>query len=552
MKKAVIYARQSSGSDDFSESVENQFEQGKKLAEKEGYKVIGAFADLNTSGKTYPEGAEEIAASDVAFQRWYDGQTSSKKFRHGLKQVIDCLKDVSAVIVYDMTRLYRPVTRSFLESYVNQLFADVDILQVKGGKVRLSEYSDTLIQSLRNQINDEQIANNRAKSKEGLARRRNSGILANGGGCFGLRYDVTSKMLIEEPEKSAIVRKVFEDVAERRAYQHIIKEVNAEYVRLTGAKAFYSSNLHNMTSNPVYAGYMYDDAKNLIECRQVKKPIISLALFLEVQNIMGERKQAVKRTVKRWLPFSGLVYCGNCGAKLVSGVYRNGDKEQVFYFCKTGRDIEGNADCMKSRVNFSLEVEDLTGLKEAVTPLLILAYFREMEEAEKAKHNAERGEELKGQIALIETKKEQQLELLKEGLVSLDNVKGILEALRDEQNALRAELDTIRNFREDETREHLAKMERIFKGYALNAGDIDALHYEMLLYKTVSRIEVFGEYVRIHTVYGAFDLPRVKAGRVTGFPPVTVKLDMKHTRIVYQTGKRSILADFGKMTVETA
>lgn len=51
--KALIYARQSSGKDDFSESVEAQIANCKKLAAKEKLEVIGVYKDLNTSGETY-------------------------------------------------------------------------------------------------------------------------------------------------------------------------------------------------------------------------------------------------------------------------------------------------------------------------------------------------------------------------------------------------------------------------------------------------------------------------------------------------------------------
>ena len=61
MKKCVIYARQSSGDSDESESVENQKQKCLELARKEHLEVVGIFDDLNTSGKTYPTGSEDIA-----------------------------------------------------------------------------------------------------------------------------------------------------------------------------------------------------------------------------------------------------------------------------------------------------------------------------------------------------------------------------------------------------------------------------------------------------------------------------------------------------------
>ena len=89
MKKAVIYARQSSGSDDFSESVENQILNCQKLAKKENLEVVGIFQDLNTSGKTYPKGGELIAENDIAFNNWFNQQTKSKKFREGLGKAFE-------------------------------------------------------------------------------------------------------------------------------------------------------------------------------------------------------------------------------------------------------------------------------------------------------------------------------------------------------------------------------------------------------------------------------------------------------------------------------
>ena len=65
MESAVIYARQSSGSDDYSESVEVQIRNCGNLAKKSNLQVIGIFQDLNVSGKTYPEGWEILAENDL-------------------------------------------------------------------------------------------------------------------------------------------------------------------------------------------------------------------------------------------------------------------------------------------------------------------------------------------------------------------------------------------------------------------------------------------------------------------------------------------------------
>ena len=106
MMKALIYARQSSGKDDFSESVEAQIANCKKLAAQEKLEVIGVYKDLNTSGETYPVGAEEIARLDSAYVKWSCSQSTKKDFRIGLCHALQKLSEVDFVLVNELTRLY--------------------------------------------------------------------------------------------------------------------------------------------------------------------------------------------------------------------------------------------------------------------------------------------------------------------------------------------------------------------------------------------------------------------------------------------------------------
>lgn len=85
--KGLIYARQSSGKEEKSESIEAQIHNCKMLAEAQKIDVIGVFSDFNVSGKTYPKGAEDVAKMDVAFQNWFENQSSKKQFRDGLGEV---------------------------------------------------------------------------------------------------------------------------------------------------------------------------------------------------------------------------------------------------------------------------------------------------------------------------------------------------------------------------------------------------------------------------------------------------------------------------------
>ena len=87
-KRAIIYARQSSGADDYSESVEVQITNCRNLAAREHITVVEIFSDLNISGKTYPEGWNDLAFRDQAFQRWLAQNSSRRSTRIGFGKVM--------------------------------------------------------------------------------------------------------------------------------------------------------------------------------------------------------------------------------------------------------------------------------------------------------------------------------------------------------------------------------------------------------------------------------------------------------------------------------
>ena len=97
--KALIYARQSSGKDDVSESVEAQIANCQNLAAIEKLDIIGIFRDLNTCGETYPVGAEEIARVDSAYKDWITNQSTKKVFRTGLGEALLHLDEIDVILV---------------------------------------------------------------------------------------------------------------------------------------------------------------------------------------------------------------------------------------------------------------------------------------------------------------------------------------------------------------------------------------------------------------------------------------------------------------------
>ena len=518
-KKAVIYARQSSGSDDKSASVEAQIENCRRLAQDRGLEVIGVYSDLNTSGKTYPTGAEHIAANDEAFIHWFDTQTKTKKFRPGLGAAFAKLTETRYIIVDDVTRLYRPCKGSFLEAFINRTLEreQVEILQVKGGNIDLSKFDSALITMLRNAINDEQIANCRAKSKQAFRRMRDAGMLANGGGkAWGTAYNVTTKEITIKEGYADIIQMIFNEIENFTPYNQILKAIQA---RVSGR--VYNTTLYHVAENPIYAGYMRNNDGELIRNMQISNPPISFAQWQNVQRIMSGKKKAPNKAKFRFLPFSGLLYCGYCGSRLVSG-HENG---KIFYYCKDGVNIRHSAECGKARTMAHTE-EDVEGqidLFRAIKPLLIMSLLKDAEDAEKQAADRANIQALRDELAILKQKQVTVQKMFLTGLVDAETMEQALSEHKDriaELNATIAKAD----YNEDETTRHLRAFDLRNEADKFLEGALDNETYIKALKKTITRINCYNEYIEVCTVYGAFRIPRVE-GKRRMFPPATLTIN---------------------------
>jgi hypothetical protein len=174
---------------------------------------------------------------------------------------------------------------------------------------------------------------------------------------------------------------VNEEIRRRRPFNDIIREINIRYRHLFH-NVCYASTFRHIAEQPFYAGYMVDPDGRLIEARQMEgKAILTFDEWQEAQSIIAERRAGSTHDTCRDLPFSGLLYCGNCGARLVAG----NDHGKLYYFCRTGTQILRNELCRQSRVNVTLvrKSSHCLGLGDAILPLILLGRFCEKGEDDK-------------------------------------------------------------------------------------------------------------------------------------------------------------------------
>ena len=516
-QKAVIYARQSSGSDDRSESVEAQVENCQDLAEREKLEVVGIFRDLNTSGETYPTGAENIAVVDSAYVDWLRQQTGKKNFRSGLGDLLKLLPEIDYIIVNEMTRLYRPANGSFIEVYINNLLRTykVKVLQVQGGMIDLSKFDQQLMTLIKNQILFDDLMKKKENSKIGRDKRRDSGLLCGRMGMYGINYLGNDKLQVD-PKKAEVIKYVYDNILLYRPYRAIIKDCNEKFGKL--GTFFYESSLYHMAKQPIYAGYMYDSKGELIKCKQMQgKAIVTLSKWLEVQRIIQyKRKEHHCRGGIHWLPLSSRLICGNCCGKLTCLI----DHGNLFYHCNKPTLDTRMKRCRNSRIAFT-HGEEKTSLYYAIYPILLLGLFVRMKRYHEKMEWQKNLKQYEDEFAALQEKQKSLLALAAD---DLDQAifKDTFLKLKMKKLELFAKIQAVKS-KEIEDSIPYASFAKIYR--EIKVKHLPNSDYEALLHDLKLTIDVCTDHITVHTICGDITLPRILQKRLRRFPEWIVEKD---------------------------
>ncbi|HOG51303.1 MAG TPA: recombinase family protein [Lentisphaeria bacterium] len=548
---AVIYARQSSGKEEESESIAMQIEKCMELARKRKIEVIATYNDANASGRLYPSGAESIADQDSVFQDWYRKNTAEKKYRPGLRQVLEQLSRIDYVIVYDTTRLYRPIQRSYLQNYVdNQLIANsVKLLTLKEGESNPSDFSDSLVTTIKSHVNDNQIKLTSEKSKAAMSKLKDDGYYATGPKMYGIRYLGGKDRAVEViPECVEVIRFVFDQIILLKPYNQIVRQMNSRFAGRCAGKGFYDSSFRHIASQPFYCGYMYDTQGALIKAKQMQgKEIITYETWEKVQRIMSRRRAEPQRRKSLPHPFSHLLHCGYCGAKMIVG--QDGNKE--FYHCFRGANINTDANCRSARVTINLirHSDEFVGLKASVAPLLALALYKEIEQHDVMRMKGHELEKLKIDLVACVSRLDAAASAYGAGELSLASFQKVEALLNGKILKTKKEIAQIENACASQNKVEERARQFLLKIDDLMADRLEDHVFEELLRGAVTRIDCFNDHLELKTVYGDFTLERFMKGKFRNFPRFTYKIipvdgfkrDIRKTKInvTYVYGKHA-------------
>jgi DNA invertase Pin-like site-specific DNA recombinase len=484
--QAIIYARQSSGREENSLSIGQQISNCEELCREKNWQIKSIFSDHNTSGRTYPFGSESVAENDKVFSHWYVNQQSKKKFRDGLGSVFSSLCHGDVIVVDDLTRLYRSVGCSMLEVHIKQLLGEKDaqVVVCKGISLNVNSFSDNLIATMQNQINDNQLAIQRKKGIASMNALRDSGVLPTGTKALGLSCRHHDQIKVD-PDLAEVVRFVMKKVSERGVFNQIVSEVNHRWQHLF-PRAFYTSNLYHIIDQPLYCGYMRNSKGELILCKQMQgREIISRQLWEKVQKVRADRRQSPRRAQFRSLPFTGILRCGHCHGKMVTSI----DNGRVCYHCQRGVVLLHDKECQKSRINIDASKDQFTGLKKAIAPLLILAQYNDFMRSLQMEKELDRLADYESEYRIMEEKYETLAVCFMNSMVSSNIMEKSLEKARPKLEKLQEKIRKIREYKASD-----AVIKREADKYwcdfeALLNDNLPDAKYEELLKEAVDHID---------------------------------------------------------------
>lgn len=565
-KKVIIYARQSSGSDDQSESIDFQIEQCREFAAANSYEILDTFMDYNTSGRLYPTGAEAIAASDMAFRKWHGARTFEKEFRPGLGAALALLPQADYLLVYDSTRLCRPVQNSFLQQYLNNVLIEANalLMTLKDGCSNPVSFTDNLVNSIKSQVNDNQTQLTAEKSKKAMKRLKDSGIYPTCPKMFGIRYVGGKEKKIEVIKECVpVIEFVFDQVIRMQPYNQIIRDMNRLFPGVSKGKAYYDTSLRHIIAQPFYCGMMYDSEGLLIPARQMEgKAIVSYETWKKANEIMARNRKEPQRRKKTPHPFTHLLLCGYCGAKMIGGL----DAGKEYYHCNRGSNLRRNDDCPRARVTLNLVRKSpaFTGLKAAIAPFLTLAMFKDLENNEASEKKRHELIQLEGRKKKFEVQKDEICDNYVDGKIDFSEYEYMMKKIKNELAEIISKIAKIQSAYSSiemsrKAKEYLSKIEDVMH------DRLEPHVFEQLLRESTKGIYCYDDRVEIDTIYGQrIPLRRYIQGRFRNFPRFKYKIvpkegnrkviDLRQAKIevIYIYGssdEHKVIVDFANMKI---
>ena len=300
-----------------------------------------------------------------------DGFSGSTFERPGFQKMIEDVKAgrTDCIVVKDLSRF----GRNYLDAgeYIEKIFPflGVRFIAVNDNYDSLGEKksSDDLIIPFKNLINEAYCRDISMKIRSQLEIKRKNGQFLGSFAAFGYLKDEQDKnKLVVDQYAADIVRDIFKWKLEGISPQDIADALNKlgilspmEYKRSLGMKyttsfktsakaAWSAGTVIRILKNPIYTGVLIQGKETTLSYKVHKRIAKDKSEWTVIENsheaiISGIDFDSVQKVLKcdtRRSPddkavglFSGMLFCGDCGASMVRKTVPAGEKKYVYYVC---------------------------------------------------------------------------------------------------------------------------------------------------------------------------------------------------------------------------
>ena len=330
----------------------------KEFADAEGFTVVGEYRDVETAKQTGRANFGEMV-------RWLKANPGSH------------------VLVEKTDRLYRNFRDMLtLEDLSAEIHFVKDNMALSANSLPSEKFKHDILVVMAKHYTD----NLSAEAKKGMLEKAQQGIWPTMAplGYRNVGDDRGRRVIEPDPEVAPLIIKLFEWYAEGglsvRDLTGKARQVGLKY-RKSG-NSIPPSTVHQILRNRIYMGEFVWAG---LRCQGIHQPLVSLELWLRVQDMLEGRKAAKHRHAKHNFAFSRLISCGHCGCSLVGEKKTKRERNYIYYHC-TGYKGKCNEPYVREEV---LEEKFAGLLKELTFDDEILDWIRH---ALRESHSQERRE----------------------------------------------------------------------------------------------------------------------------------------------------------------
>ena len=334
----------------------------------EGGKLVSnSIANQEELVRDYLRSHAEIRIASVYKDDGYSGVNFD---RPGFQKMIEAIKSgaVNCVIVKDLSRF----GRNYIESgrYIEKIFPmlGVRFIAVTDNFDSLDDDAGSeMIIPFKNLINDAYCRDISIKVRSHLEMKRKNGEYIGAFTAYGYQKDPQDKnKLIVDDYAADVVRDIFAMKLKGMSQHAIAKKLNAEgiqspieYMRSKGinlntafqkgSRAKWShSTVLRMLQNEVYTGVLIQGKtgtpnykikqrvtkadEDMIRIEDSHEAIVDMKDFELVQELLQRDTRTAPASTILY-PFSGVIFCGDCGSPMVRQTSCSRGKRYIYYVC---------------------------------------------------------------------------------------------------------------------------------------------------------------------------------------------------------------------------